>query len=138
MLNWWMRRRRRRALSPIVVELPRILARRYGGKDAYSAKQVAGALGDLKLSANPHRDAFAYAVACDSGEFLAALPDAPHERQRELRKELALLFNLEDSDLAMRKLRHAMVRSAFQTADPDDWSRYDRSGIGSSGGGDPP
>jgi hypothetical protein len=138
MLSWWRRRQRRRALSPIVVELPRILARRYGGKDAYSAKQVASALGAFKLSANPHRDAFAFAVACDAQEFLAAIPEAPNERQLELRKEIALLFELEESDLALRRLRHRKPRSAFQTNDPEAWDNYGRLGSGQNGSGDAP
>lgn len=124
MLAWLKQRRRRKLLSPVVVELPRLLAHQFAGKDYYTAAQVRRALEVLKIAPEAQLTPYAYALACAPAEFMQVLPNLAPVRRREMRIELAELFDINGADLAMHQLRRARLRTAFQTADPADWERY--------------
>jgi hypothetical protein len=87
----------RRRLRPVLRQLPHVLAKRYGAGNFYTAGQVRSAVKAMKL--HPKMVSSAFALGCETSEFLNADPTFTQERYRDERREMARLSGIDERDL---------------------------------------
>lgn len=85
---------RRRRLRPVLIQLPRLLKKKFGGSDFYTPGQVNTAAAKLELK--PGMMPAAHAIALTPEQFAIAEPGLSTSDYQAVRAEIARLFHLDE------------------------------------------
>ena len=122
---------RRRRLRPVVIDLPRLLKKKFGGSDFYTPGQVTTATNALKLK--PGLMPAAHAIALTPQDFSIAEPDLNTTDYQNVRAEIARLFHLDEWRMNCRTLL-GDFRASKSSAYANDASSGGVGGGGPGGG----